>query len=169
MRRVARSNAPRSRTVGAAICRSRTPWDLPRQNDPPDASVQQHHGGVGRHHDAQAFLLDALLDLGERFDVALRLPRERVLRLGQEKAYALVADAAATQEPDVPAELARIDAKVGGIVNSTRMKPRLHPGGSGDEAGARNSNAPITGAFRWLRGGRYAGWSTRSGSRLPGR
>lgn len=41
------------------------------------------------------------------------LPRDEAVRLGQEKAYALVAYAAATPEADVPADLARADAKVG--------------------------------------------------------
>lgn len=43
-----------------------------------------------------------------------RLPRAEALALGQEKAYALVSYTAATPEPDVPVELARADAKIGG-------------------------------------------------------
>ncbi len=42
------------------------------------------------------------------------VPREEALKLGQEKAYALVAYTVATPEADVPAELARTDAKIGG-------------------------------------------------------
>jgi len=41
------------------------------------------------------------------------MPREEALRLGQEKAYALVAYTLATPEPDVPADLVRADAKLG--------------------------------------------------------
>jgi hypothetical protein len=43
-----------------------------------------------------------------------QLPRVQALSLGQEKAYALVSYTAATPEPDVPAVLAREDAKVSG-------------------------------------------------------
>jgi hypothetical protein len=43
-----------------------------------------------------------------------RIPRAEALALGQEKAYALVSYTTATPEPDVPAELARADAKIGG-------------------------------------------------------
>jgi hypothetical protein len=41
------------------------------------------------------------------------IPRAQALALGQEKAYALVAYTAATPEPDVAAELAKKDAKIG--------------------------------------------------------
>jgi len=41
------------------------------------------------------------------------MPREEALRLGQEKAYALVAYTLATPDPDVPAEMVRTDAKLG--------------------------------------------------------
>jgi hypothetical protein len=41
------------------------------------------------------------------------MPREEALRLGQEKAYALVAYTLATPEPDVPADLVRADVKLG--------------------------------------------------------
>jgi hypothetical protein len=46
--------------------------------------------------------------------VVEHVPREQALTLGQEKAYALVAYTAATPEPDVPAELVKADARVGG-------------------------------------------------------
>jgi len=55
--------------------------------------------------EAQAYKLIALVE---------HLPREEALRLGQEKAAALVAYAEATPEPDRPAELARTDAPIGG-------------------------------------------------------
>jgi len=55
--------------------------------------------------EAQAYKLIALVE---------HLPREEALRLGQEKAAALVAYAEATPEPDRPAELARADAPIGG-------------------------------------------------------
>lgn len=42
------------------------------------------------------------------------IPRDEALRLGREKAYALVTYTAATPEDDVPAALVRRNAKVGG-------------------------------------------------------
>jgi hypothetical protein len=42
------------------------------------------------------------------------LPREQAIALGSEKAYALVAYAAATPAPDVPKDLVAKDARVGG-------------------------------------------------------
>lgn len=46
--------------------------------------------------------------------VVERVPRAQALALGQEKAYALVAYAAATPEPDTPTGLLESGAKVGG-------------------------------------------------------
>ena len=54
---------------------------------------------------AQAFKLIRLVD---------SIPRDEALRLGQEKAYALVTYTAATPEDDVPAALVRKNAKIGG-------------------------------------------------------
>jgi len=42
-----------------------------------------------------------------------QIPRAQAVALGQEKAYALVAYTAATPEPDVAADLAKKDAKIG--------------------------------------------------------
>ncbi len=60
------------------------------------------------HHVMSATQARKLIHLVEQ------IPRAEALALGQEKAYALVSYTAATPEPDVPAVLAREDAKVGG-------------------------------------------------------
>ena len=54
---------------------------------------------------AQAFKLIRLVD---------SIPRDEALRLGQEKAYALVTYTAATPEKDVPASLVRKNAEIAG-------------------------------------------------------
>lgn len=86
---------------------------------------------------AQAFKLIKLVD---------GLPREEALRLGQEKAYAVVAYAAATPEPDMPAELVRLDAKVGGKVLSKASKRDLQQ--AAREARQRAPKKPLSASAR---------------------
>ncbi len=53
------------------------------------------------------------------------IPRDEALRLGQEKAYALVTYTAATPEDDVPASLVRANAKIAGKPISQVSKREL--------------------------------------------